>query len=117
MNVSNIRWRAFLASGAVAGLGGAVELCGVTGRLFESFSPGYGYLGLAASVVARLSPGGAVISSLAFGALNSFGSWIQRSHGISSSAATALEAAILIAAISVRFPAALRPSRPTESAP
>lgn len=117
MDVPRIRWRAFLASGAIAGLGGSVELCGVAGRLFESFSPGYGYIGLAAAVVARLSPGGAVLASLAFGAMNSAGSWAQRSHGISASAATALEAAILFAAISLRLPAAFRLPRRRESAP
>jgi simple sugar transport system permease protein len=117
MNVSKIRWRAFLVSGAIAGLGGAVELCGVAGRLFESFSPGYGYLGLAAAVVARLSPGGAILSSLAFGALNSAGGWMQRTQGISSSAATALEALILIAAMTFHLPAALRPSARTQPAP
>ncbi len=99
--VPRVREIAFLASGAIAGLGGAVELLGVTGRLFDSFSPGYGYLGLAAAVVAGLSPLGSVASAAAFGLLNAGGTLVQRRYGVSSALALVLEAAVLLGALSV----------------
>lgn len=110
--VARTRTLAFLASGAIAGLGGAVELLGVSGRLFESFSPGYGYLGLAAAVVAGLSPLGSVGSAAAFGLLNVAGSLAQRRYGVSSVLALVLEAAALFAALLVARAAASRRSVP-----
>jgi len=51
---------AFALSGALAGLGGAVELAGVTHRVYEKLSPGYGYtaiqLQMAMQLPAAISP-------------------------------------------------------------
>jgi ABC-type uncharacterized transport system permease subunit len=99
--VAAVRVRAFLAAGAVAGLGGACELLGVAGRLFESFSPGYGYVGLAVAVVGVLSPIGAIASAAAFGALGWLGTLLQRRQGISSTTVSVLEGIILLAALAI----------------
>lgn len=99
MAVTKIRVAAFLVSGGVAGLGGACELLGVTGRLFESFSNGYGYIGLAAAVVGGSSPAGMIIASLGFGALNSLGSLFERRLGVSSVVVFILEAILLLVAL------------------
>jgi ABC-type uncharacterized transport system permease subunit len=45
----------FLASGALAGLAGAVEVTGVTFALYENLSPGYGYTAIAVALLARLN--------------------------------------------------------------
>jgi simple sugar transport system permease protein len=97
--VARVRHAAFLAAGAAAGLGGAVELTGITGRLFDSFSPGFGYLGLAVAVVGQLAPVGAIMASLAFGFLNVFAALLQRRYGISAASALILEGALLLAAL------------------
>lgn len=110
--VVRVRTLAFLVSGAIAGLGGAVELLGVTGRLFESFSEGAGYLGLAVAVVGGLSPRGSLAAALAFGILNVAGSLAQRRYAISSVAAIVVEAVLLLGALAA---ARAFPGRPRAS--
>ncbi|MFI5244878.1 MAG: ABC transporter permease, partial [Gemmatimonadales bacterium] len=50
VNVGRVVFGAFLASGALAGLGGAVQVTGVTYALFEGISPGYGYTAIAVAL-------------------------------------------------------------------
>ena len=56
VNVDRVVFRAFLASGAIAGLAGGVQVAGVTYELFEGISPGYGYTAIAVALLARLNP-------------------------------------------------------------
>lgn len=60
---------AMALSGALAGLGGTVELVGAQYRLIDNFSPGWGFDGIAVALVGRLNPIGAVLAALFFGAL------------------------------------------------
>jgi len=102
IDVPAVRSAAFLAAGAVAGLGGAVELLGVAGRLFDAFSPGYGYLGLAVAVVGRLTPLGSAAAAAVFGLVNVLSSLLQRRAGISAASALAIEGALVLAALALR---------------
>lgn len=102
IDVPAVRSGAFLAAGAIAGVGGAVELLGVAGRLFESFSPGYGYLGLAVAVVGGLSPAGTAAAAALFGLVDVFASLLQRRAGISAASALVIEGAVVLAALLVR---------------
>ena len=99
--VASVRQAVFVVSGAIAGLGGAVELLGVSGRLFESFSPGYGYIGLAVAVVGAFHPLGAVAAASGFGALNVLAGLLQRRAGISAASALLIEGALLLAALAL----------------
>jgi simple sugar transport system permease protein len=74
---------ALAVSGAFAGLGGAVQLAAINHRLFEHFSPGWGFEGIAVALVARLNPAAVVGSALFFGALDNGAQAMQRSSGIS----------------------------------
>ena len=47
---------AICIAGALAGVGGAFEVCGVTGRLYSGLSPGHGYTAIAVALLARLHP-------------------------------------------------------------
>jgi len=108
--VRKVRVAAFVAAGAIAGVGGAAELLGVTGRLFDSFPSGYGFIGLAAAVVGGLSPGGAAAASLAFGFLQGTATLVQRRLGISAVSAMAAEALLLLAVLGLpRWRRTLRP--------
>ena len=49
--------RAFLMSGSLAGLAGAIEVTGVTYSLYENLSPGYGYTAIAVALVGSLQSG------------------------------------------------------------
>lgn len=82
-NVPRIIWDVFLFSGALAGLGGAVELMGVTGTLSDSFSPGWGYTAIAVALLGGLQPIGVVLAALLFGALDAGASAMEAQAGVS----------------------------------
>ncbi len=69
-------------SGAIAGLGGAVEIMGIHKRFIDGFSPGYGWDGLAVALVGGLNPVGSMLASILFGALRSGGMIMARSTGV-----------------------------------
>lgn len=60
---------AMAISGALAGLLGINEIMGVNHRLLLNFTAGYGFVGIAVSLMGRSHPVGIVLSSLLFGAL------------------------------------------------
>lgn len=60
---------AFMISGGIAGIGGAMEICSVYGRFYAGFSPGYGFEGIPVSLLAANHPIGIIFTSILFGAL------------------------------------------------
>ncbi len=70
-------------SGALAGIGGAVQVSAITRRLYEKLSPGWGYEAIAVALVARLNPLAILATSLLFGALDNGSQAMQRAHGVS----------------------------------
>lgn len=69
-------------SGGLAGLAGSSEVLGLKHRLFENFSPGYGFDAIAIALLSRGNPIGVVLTSLFFGALRSGANVMQRSAGV-----------------------------------
>jgi ABC-type uncharacterized transport system permease subunit len=53
---ARLRLLAFAGSGALAGLAGGLEVLAVTGRLYDPFSAGTGYAGLAAALLGQAQP-------------------------------------------------------------
>jgi simple sugar transport system permease protein len=86
-----------LASGALAGLAGAIEVMGVTGRLFEQFSGGQGYTAIAVALLARLHPAGVAASALFFGALAAGSGAMQRTAGVSAVFVAIVQALVILA--------------------
>lgn len=101
VDAERVTMRAFLLSGALAGLAGAVEVCGVTYALYENLSPGYGYTAIAVALLARLDPIGTFVAAILFGALEVAASALQREAAIPSTTATVVEAAVILAVITV----------------
>jgi len=99
---------AFVASGAIAGLAGAIELTGVTFALYENISPGYGYTGIAVALLARLDPRGVIASGLLFGALEAGASAMQRDAGVPSVVVSVIEALIILGLV-VAWPLQIEP--------
>jgi len=110
---------ALLFSGALAGLGGGVEISGVTYALFQNLSPGYGFTAIAVALLARLHPLGIIATGLLFGALESGALGMQREAGVPAVAVQVAEAVIilviLLADVLVRR-AASRTPMPQEAA-
>lgn len=73
---------AMLLSGGAAGLGGAVEVAGLTGRLWAIVSPGYGFDGIAVSLLVMNNPLGTILSGVLFGSLRAGSELMQINAGI-----------------------------------
>ena len=101
IDVTRATTLAFLVSGALAGLAGAIEVTGVTYALYENISPGYGYTGIAVALLARLDPLGVVASGLLFGALEAGATAMQRDANVPSVIVSIVEALIIIATVVV----------------
>ena len=99
IDVARTTARAFIVSGALAGLAGAIEVTGVTFALYENISPGYGYTGIAVALLARLDPLAVVASGLLFGALEAGASAMQRDAGVPSVVVSMIEATIILGLI------------------
>jgi ABC-type uncharacterized transport system permease subunit len=99
IDVERVMLRAFLASGAVAGLAGAIEVCGVTYALYENISPGYGYTAIAVALLARLNAGAVIATGIVFGALEAGGAAMQRDAGVPSVVVSVVEAGIILALV------------------
>jgi simple sugar transport system permease protein len=95
---------AMLASGGLAGLAGAIEVAGVTGRLFEQFSGGQGYTAIAVALLARLDPVGVGLSALFFGALAAGSGGMQRIAGVSAVFVAVIQATVIFALLAYDAP-------------
>jgi simple sugar transport system permease protein len=104
VSVNEVTMRAFLVSGAIAGLAGAIEVTGVTHALYESLSPGYGYTAIAVALLANLNPFGVLASGIGFGALEAGAAAMQRDAGVPSVIVWVMQAMLilLLAVLQVR---------------
>jgi simple sugar transport system permease protein len=102
IDVRKTAMRAFLLSGALAGLAGAIEVTGVTYSLYENLSPGYGYTAIAVALVGALNPLLTAVSSILFGALEAGAAAMQRDAGVPSVLASVVEASIILLLIAFR---------------
>lgn len=89
-------------SGALAGLAGMVEVCGVIGKLQPGISAGYGYTAIIIAWLGKLHPAAMAIVAFFFGALQVGGYWVQ-SAGVPATAATMLQGAVLFFVIGGEF--------------
>ena len=96
ISIAHNTLRVFFISGALAGLGGAIELTALTRRLFINFSPGYGYTAIAVALLAKLNPLVTVAAALLFGALTTGSYSMQREVGISDKVTLVMQATILL---------------------
>jgi len=95
----NVSWHivaAIALSGGIAALGGVVEVAGVTHRLYENISPGYGYTGIAVGMLGRLHPIGVLPAAFLFGALESGARALQRDMGISPVLAEVIQGMVIL---------------------
>ena len=96
---SSVIASALLWSGAIAGLGGAIEVSGVSYALYQNLSPGYGFTAIAVALLGRLQPLGVVVAGLLFGALEAGAGAMQRDAGIPAVAVQVVEAVVILALV------------------
>ena len=88
-------------AGGLAGLAGASEVLGLKHRLFDQFSPGYGFDAIAIAFLSRGNVVGVIITSFFFAALRSGANVMQRSAGVPVTVVYAIQGlTILFIAIS-----------------
>ncbi len=109
-----------LLSGALAGVGGMVEVSGVVHKIQANISPGFGYTGIIVATLARFSPLAVVPIALLFGALIVAGNELQ-TVGLPSDIVLMLQAVILLFALAgelfVQYRVQWRPGSSSSAAP
>jgi general nucleoside transport system permease protein len=110
-------------SGAMAGIGGAAYVAGITHRLYEKLSPGWGYEAIAVALVARLNPLGILAAALLFGALDNGSQAMQRAVGVSPVLVQVMQGTIILILLAFdtplleRFGNFARPAVPESAQP
>jgi simple sugar transport system permease protein len=92
---------AMTLSGALAGLAGGIEVSAVTHRLYERFSPGWGFTAIAVGLLGRLSPAGVVVAAFFFGALDAGSNAMQRAAGVSSVLVSVIQAIVILSLVAL----------------
>ena len=92
---------ALTISGALAGLAGGIEVAAVTFRLYEQFSPGWGFTAIAVALLGRLHPVGVIFAAVFFGALDAGSTAMQRSAGVSSVLVSVIQATVIFCVLAV----------------
>jgi simple sugar transport system permease protein len=87
--------QAMLLSGGLAGLAGAVEVLGVHGRYFDSFSPGYGFDSIAVALLGALNPLGVAAAALFFGMLRAGSIRLQSDAGLTRDMVTVISGLVV----------------------
>lgn len=91
---------AFVISGAIAGMGGVVELLGKTPyRLAAGFGAGFGFDGVAIALISQLNPIAAMLVAILFGILNTGGTMMQSVIGVPTAIVDIIRGLIIIFAV------------------
>jgi len=97
-----VSFRVFVASAALCGFAGAVEVLGVTFALYENLSPGYGFTAIAVALLAGLHPVAVIASAILFAALDAGASAMQREAGVPSVVVWVVQALLVLAVLAAR---------------
>jgi len=113
INVDARVFLAFVLSGALGGLAGGIEVSAVTHRLYEHFSPGWGFTAIAVGLLGRLSPAGVVVAAIFFGSLDAGSNAMQRAAGVSSVLVAIIQALVILSLVAIERGRWLPGSTPT----
>jgi len=97
ISVNKVRFGAMLATGAIAGLAGMIEICGVEGRLRTTTGQNYGYLGFLAAWMAWNNPVLSVVTAVIIGFLTVSGNVLEFKNNLPSSCTQILMSLVLLA--------------------
>lgn len=101
LRVTRALLSALAISGALAGLAGGIEVSAVTFRVYDQFSPGYGFTAIAVALLGRLNPVGVIFAAVFFAALDVGSAAMQRSAGVSSVLVSIVQATVIFSLIAV----------------
>lgn len=86
---------ALVAGGALGGLAGGIEVQGTYYRLYDGFSPGYGFDGIPIALLSNGNPISMFIGSILFAALRVGSNTMQIEHGIPSEIVSVIQGTLV----------------------
>jgi general nucleoside transport system permease protein len=90
-------------SGGLAGLAGCSMLLGEQYRARPSFSPGYGFDGVAVALIARNNPLAAIPAAILFGALRAGGNLLEAKTQVSQALVLVIQGTIILAVVGTAY--------------
>lgn len=99
LNVKKYILFSFTVSGAIGGLGGAVEILATQFRLMSGFGEGYGFDGVAMTLIAQLHPLATVVVAYFFAVLRTGANTMQVGTGVPTSVIDIIQALVIIFAV------------------
>lgn len=87
---------ALLMSGALGGLAGSVEILGNYHRMYDSFSPGYGFDGIPIALLASGNPFGVIVGAFLFGALRVGAMNMQTKAGVPTEIISVIQGSLVV---------------------
>jgi simple sugar transport system permease protein len=95
ISVASTTIKSLCISGGLAGLAGAVEVMGVHYRLFDQFSSGFGFTGIAVALLAKNNPFGVILAAILFGSLSAGAGTMQLEAGVSQKVIAIIQGTII----------------------
>ena len=93
----------FVVGGLLAGLAGIIEVAGVHGRLFESFSPGYGFTAVAVALLGRNGVSRVFLAAFFFGILTAGGTTLAITQNVPSALIDVIVALTILFLLTAEF--------------
>ncbi len=88
-------------SGGAAGLAGGIEVAGITYRLYQQISPGYGFTAIAVALLANNHPIGVIFTGILFGALSSGSEVMQMNAKVPSVLVFAIQGIVILSVVAL----------------
>src|SRR5579883_1647022 len=95
--VERLMLTSMLVGGALAGLGGMLNLAGLEYQLRPGITAGFGYVAFLASWLGRHNPGKVVLAAVLFSAINLSANGLQLTYGLDGAVVNILLALIVVA--------------------
>lgn len=103
INVNKTTLLTMFIAGGFGGLAGCVEVSGVLHKLYENFSPGWGWDGIAVALLGNSTPIGVTLSSLLMGFIRSGVNAMQRAIGVPIGLVYVVQAVIIICVVARNY--------------
>ena len=96
ISAKRYQFLSLIIGGALAGLGGSLEILGNHHRLYTDFSPGYGYDGIPIAILSGGNPFGAILGSTLFGALRAGSINMRAMSGVSDEIVSVIQGLLIL---------------------
>lgn len=111
LRVERIWSLALIQSGALAGLGGAIQILGALHYFQARFSPGYGFEGIPVAILGGNHPAGVILAALFWGGLANGAVEMESSVGVSRYLVVVIQALLVLVVAARRLPLPRLPRR------